>query len=290
METPDVTCKRIAKLLSEELPEAPYWIQPYLLPLSGVMLVGGLTKIGKSFVLMEMARALALGKSPFGCSSLQASQCRVLLVECEVGERSLKQRFSGILKKDNIQEIEDHLWYVSKDPYLILNEERGQDRLRAYLEQIKPQVLILDPIGKLHTLDENSNSCIAELFNIIDRLVDMGRKECGLSVIFSHHFGKPARGNFLEAQDPLDIYNFRGASKWVDNPDTVVTLSDCGPLSTEHKAWRLRSRWITRHGPEIPDMYLTVNKENRGEVLFEAFHGEVKRKKLEGLEKKKIFD
>lgn len=293
--TPSVASP-IDDLILQDLPPQPYWIEPFVLPKRGMMLFGGEAKVGKSMVMLELCRALALGEPPFGVPDfLVPEPARVLLIECELGIYGLKDRAGQILKKD-LQRLRDskNFWYVSKDPYLSLSSKQGVEGIVRLVEEVKPNVLCLDPIGKLHTADENSNTEVAKILNRLERIQKTGEAQ-EMSLVISHHFGKPAKedSRFASASDGLSPYEFRGASKWFDNPDTLVTMKRVAEL--KNKAWRLRSRWTLRHGAGRPDILITINKYGTLEARYEGLAADViaepdpETKDEETDKKKKLF-
>lgn len=169
-------------------------------------------------------------------------------------------------------ETDDRLWYVSRVPQLQLNSMEGRDLLCRLIEQAEANVLMIDPIGKCHTYDENSNTDIARLWAHLETIQWQYRAE-SLSLVISHHFGKPSTDPKYH-RDPLDINNFRGASKWISDPDTLVAVQRLGDISGPYKAWRLKVGFTLRHGEGLPDMILTVNRDNDRRVLFEKFASE----------------
>lgn len=267
---------RISELIESDLPQDPVWIGPSVLPKSSKMIFGGQAATGKSMVMLSMARALALGEEkPLGCDLFQIPRpTRVLLIEHELKPYGLQTRVKKLFQDIEPSVLEDNFWYVSGEPSLQFSSSEGREEIGRIVETVKPEVLILDPIGKMHYGDENDNAAIARLMYYLDVLIKQG-KEWGMSIIFSHHFGKPsdnpqASGN----RDKLDPYNFRGASKWKDDPDVRVTMERRERLLTPHQSWRIRTRWLTRQGEELPDIWFTVNKDDDMRVLFEKIEAE----------------
>ena len=257
-------------LVAKEIIDEPAWIGSYLLPKGGRLLFGGETKCGKSFLLLELARALSLVHPPFACDLFPVNDgARVLVVEQELGEKGLQDRVRRIFSDSSTG---DRLWYVSKVPQIQLNSMEGRDLLCRLIDQTECNVLMLDPIGKCHTYDENSNTDIARLWSHLETIQWQYRAE-SLSLVISHHFGKPSTDPKY-VRDPLDINNFRGASKWISDPDTIVAVQKLGAIVGPHKAWRLKVGFTLRHGEELPPMILTVNRDDDRRVLFEKFAGE----------------
>ena len=253
----------LSDLLSREVEKIPSWLEPGILPKHGIMLLGGEAKIGKSLILGSLARSLVTGEAPFGMEGLAAPErARVLLVDQEVGEYGLQKRCRPMLADLPPEAYAERLMYVTKDPDLMLDKEKGLKALWEYVDSAQPNVLILDPVGKMISVDENDNIEIAKVFHSLERL-QKDFYHLGLSIILSHHFLKPPRTTRdREGFDPLESYNFRGAGKWKDAPDTLVTVSRGDKLPLPHQAWSLNMRILPRHAEEPPDIHLKVN-ENR---------------------------
>lgn len=237
------------------------------------MLFGGPPKIGKTFVATSLARSLSVGERLFESPLFWTPEvARVLLIEQELGEAGLKKRVVPVFRDLEPKKYADNLWYVSKIPELLLDQPDGRKILWDLVEAVQPNVVILDPMGQIHQYDENDNTAVGKLFSHFEQLKADFKKN-DLSLVISHHFGKPLRGRDAESYDPLDPQNFRGSSRWFGNPDTIVTFDRGKNLKTFHTAWELRARFTLRHGEELPDMLLTVNEK---QDLRVRYHGGTK--------------
>lgn len=266
--TPSVKPGRFSDLIAKEVERIPAWIEPGIVTKHGITLLGGEAKIGKSLILGSLARALAVGEDPFLAPGLSVPQkARVLVVDQEVGEFGLQKRCTPMLADLDFHRYEDRLWYVTKDVNLMLDSSAGVAALTRHIEEVQPNVVILDPIGKMFTFDENNNVEVAKLGHALEKLIAKFH-HLGLSFILSHHFGKPPKGQSKEDHDPLESYNFRGASKWKDFPDTLITVSRGDRMATPHQAWRIDMRILPRHAEEPPDMHLTVNEKQDFRVRY----------------------
>lgn len=234
------------------------------------MILGGGAGIGKSWTLLSMGRALSLGERPFACPMFSVDRpARVLLIEHELKPYGLQIRVKKVFEGVSLQALEDTFWYVSGEPALQFSSPEGRAGIERLVDEIQPEVLLLDPIGKMHYFDENDNGEISRLMYYLDVLLKRGRS-WGMSLVFTHHFGKPSNDpRVRDFVDPLDAYSFRGASKWKDDPDIRVTWTKGQYLATAWPAWKMTSRWLTRQGEQMADLVFTFNKNNDGRVLFD---------------------
>ncbi|MBR6498914.1 MAG: AAA family ATPase, partial [Clostridia bacterium] len=144
------------------------------------MLISGSSKAGKSFLLMELCIALAEGKSWLG---FPCKKSRVLYVNLEIDPASCINRFANIYKA---------LGYDRKNANdIIIWNLRGH---AVPLDQLVPKLIrrvrdqhldaiVIDPIYKVITGDENSASDMAMFCNQFDRICN----ETGCSAIYCHH-------------------------------------------------------------------------------------------------------
>lgn len=210
--------------ISDELPSLTYLADalknPIILPetlISGVlrvghkMIVSGSSKAGKSFLLIELALALASGMTwlGFGCKI-----SRVLYINLEIDPASCINRFKTIMETKRID-------FKHADNITIWNL-RGNalpmDKLVSKLiRRIKNQnysAVIIDPIYKVITGDENNASEMGKFCNYFDRICS----ETGCSAIYCHHHSKGAQGQ-KKAQD-----RGSGSGVFARDPDAIIDL------------------------------------------------------------------
>lgn len=152
------------------------------------MLLAGPSKAGKSFALIELCICIAEGKpwlERFGCT-----QGKVLYINLELDRPSCLHRFKDVYAAlgyapDNVGRID--VWNlrgasVPMDklaPRLIRRAAK-----RGYI------AVVLDPIYKVITGDENSADQMAKFCNQFDLVC----RELGCAVIYCHHHSKGAQG------------------------------------------------------------------------------------------------
>ena len=152
------------------------------------MLLAGPSKAGKSFALIELCISIAEGVpwlGRFGCS-----QGKILYVNMEIDRASFLARMQAVyealeLQPHNLQNIV--VWNLRGVPL------RFQQFVPAVVRRAKRDgctAIIIDPIYKLGTGDENSARAITQFCNGIDLIAE----QTGCSVIYCHHHSKGAQG------------------------------------------------------------------------------------------------
>ena len=175
------------------------------------MLISGSSKAGKSFLLMELSIAIAEGKPWLG---FPCRKGRVLYVNLEIDPASCVNRFIKIYNA--LGYARTHI-----DDIIIWN-------LRGHavpLDQLVPKLIrrvrdqhldaiIIDPIYKVITGDENSASDMAAFCNQFDRICN----ETGCSTIYCHHHSKGAQG----AKRAMDRAS--GSGVFARDPDAQLDM------------------------------------------------------------------
>ena len=235
--------ERVKDLYSKPFTEAPCYVSGGVIPRSGIVLMGGQAKIGKTFLLLDLAHNLGHGGDLWRLDYKVVEPVPVLYFEQEVGETEFQRRVK--LRYDRLgHEPPENFFYVSKMKNFMLDTNEGQMRLSKEIKATGAKVVIIDPIGRCLLGDENDNSVIGKFFHRLDQTL---LEHPGLTLVISHHFGKPRKD---DDYDPLDPYNFRGASKFFDAPDALITLCPMSPRPGEWK--RIKGRMRLRQGEEPP--------------------------------------
>lgn len=247
------------------------------------MLFGGETKIGKSLIMMELVRNLVTGEQPLNHPQFfVAEKARVLMIEQELGpwglQKRIKTAYQGIEKS-----IEDNVYFVSQDPEFVIGENaKIKEHLIRYIKELGINVLFLDPMNRLHCLNENDNQDVGFIFRTMEGVIDACR-DLGTSIVFSHHFRKKPMGRDVQGYDILDPNNFSGSYKWTSQPGTLVCIhrhTKNEPMLNEQgkRMWELSTGWTIRNGEPIDEFSLTVNANSDLRVGFRSL-GRIKDKK-----------
>lgn len=212
--------------ISDNLPEcesaADFWENmPDLAPplIDGVlrqghkMLIAGPSKAGKSFALIELCIALAEGRDWLG---FKCAQGRVLYVNLELDGASCKHRFRDVY--DALGMTPKNLANI--DIWNLRGRSVPMDRLAAPLIRRAKKggymAVIIDPIYKVITGDENSADQMAHFCNQFDKVC----AEVGCAVIYCHHHSKGAQGG------KRSMDRASGSGVFARDPDALLDLTE----------------------------------------------------------------
>lgn len=200
------------------------------------MLISGPSKAGKSFALMELSIAIAEGKSWL---SFPCKKGRVLYVNLEIDPASCIMRFMKIYdalgwKKQHMDDIV--IWNLRGHAVPL---DKLVPKLIRRVHDQHFDAIIVDPIYKVITGDENNASDMALFCNQFDRICTA----TGCATIYCHHHSKGAQG----AKKAMDRAS--GSGVFARDPDAQLDLTPL-ELTDDIKnyvqdgnatAWRLES-------------------------------------------------
>jgi len=259
-------------LLAEPEPR-PALIGRGILPERTKLIIGGAPKIGKSYIVLNVALGLASGTPLFGAKYRSGvpvfpvpHAVRVLYVEQEIGDSSLRKRLRALITADHAAELE--LYLKSRDTKMRMDTPEGRDFLDAEIGACKPRVVIIDPLAKFHLSDENS----AQHMGAVMRVADHWIEEHGCAVIIVHHTGHPNPQFPRRGGDRL-----RGSTAVYGDADTIISVDRQSPATTKEPIFKLD--FETRHDEPLEPVYIKKLKSGMISYLGEDY-GEVQTREL----------
>ncbi len=210
------------------------------------MLVAGPSKAGKSYALIELCTAIAEGTSWFG---FRCTQGKVLYVNLELDRASCLHRFKDVyialsitprgLKNIDIWNLRGKSVPMDKlAPKLIRRANK-----KNYL------AIVIDPIYKVITGDENSADQMAHFCNQFDKICT----ELGCAVIYCHHHSKGSQGG-KRSMDRVS-----GSGVFARDPDALLDLTELevtdSVRTAEENAFVCKKclEWILRFKPDFKE-------------------------------------
>ena len=175
------------------------------------MLVAGPSKAGKSYSLIELTIAIAEGASWLG---FPCAQGKVMYVNLELDRASCLHRFRDVyealrLPPKNLGNID--IWNLR-------GKSVPMDKLAPKLIRRAAKknyiAIVIDPIYKVITGDENSADQMAHFCNQFDKVCT----ELGCAVIYCHHHSKGSQGG------KRSMDRASGSGVFARDPDALLDL------------------------------------------------------------------
>ena len=203
------------------------WLIDQLWTTQAVGILGGTPKSYKTWMALEMAVAVASGSPCLATFAVPAAR-PVLLYAAEDSASELRLRLESLAQHHAIPLAHLDIGVITVDA-LRLDRTVDQQRLLATLLQHRPALLILDPLVRLHAIDENAAGEIAALLGYLRAL----QRQSGSAIALVHH----AKKN-IAAQGGAG-YSLRGSSDlyaWVDSFLYLRRHHSQLMLSAEHRS------------------------------------------------------
>jgi hypothetical protein len=213
--------------LQSACPSTPPWLIEQLWSANAVGIVGGMPKSLKTWLALEMAVAVASGSSCLGQFAVPVAG-PVLLYAAEDSQTSLRGRLESLVHQRGLRLADVDLRVIIEQS-LRLDRAADQERLEATLTLHRPALLILDPLVRLHAIDENAAGEIAALLGYLRLL----QRKTGTAIGLVHHARKNISPNAGAG------YSLRGSSDlyaWVDSFLYLRRHHGQVLLSAEHRS------------------------------------------------------
>lgn len=195
----------------ENLPELAPTLIDGLLRQGHKMLIAGPSKAGKSFLQIEMCIAIAEGKQWLNWACTQG---KIMYVNLELDRASCLHRFKDVYQAlgwqpKNLKNID--IWNLR-------GKSRPMDKLAPMLIRRAAKknyiAIVIDPIYKVITGDENSADQMSNFCNQFDKVCT----ELGVAVIYCHHHSKGSQGG----KKSMDRAS--GSGVFARDPDALIDL------------------------------------------------------------------
>src|SRR5271156_5001558 len=216
---------RVGDIQNQE--NAQRWLVEGLWCASSVGVIGGAPKCAKTWLGLDIALSVATGTPCLGKYNVP-ERGPVLVYLAEDALRAVRERVDGMARHRglDLEEVEIH---VITAPVLRLDQDRGSTRLWETARRLRPRLLLLDPLVRLHGIDENRAGEVAELLGYFRSL----QRELGLSVLLVHHTRKNAADGVAAGQGLRgsgDIHAFGDSNLYLRRTEDHLILS------SEHRA------------------------------------------------------
>jgi len=249
---------RVGEIRSEASTQR--WLVEGLWGASSVGVIGGAPTCAKTWLGLDMALSVATGTPCLGKYAVPELG-PVLIYLAEDALPIVRERIEGMTRHRGLDLGQAEIYAITA-PVLRLDRERDRARLWETARHLRPKLLLLDPLVRLHGIDENHAGEVAELlayFRLLQRQFD-------LSVVLVHHTRKNAAGGVAAGQGLRgsgDIHAFGDSNLYLRRTrDHLV-------LSSEHRA-------APASAPVYLELVATDAKTIHLEVIAELRDGSTK--------------
>ena len=262
---------RVGEIVSEESTQR--WLVEGRWGARSVGVIGGAPKCAKTWLGLDMALSVATGTACLGKYAVPEPG-PVLVYLAEDALLAVRERVEGMARHRGLDVAQVAIHVITAP---VLRLDRGPDRARLLetTRRLRPRLLVLDPLVRLHGIDENNAGEVAELLAYFRSL----QRQLELSVLLVHHTRKNAVGGVAAGQGlrgSSDIHAFGDSNLYLRRTREHLVLS------SEHRA-------APASAPVYLDLVATDAETAHLEVV--ADFGELSRAELrDGNEKRRSLE
>src|SRR5712692_11320025 len=184
MSAPAPTVLSLAQLLERQSPTPPpCLVEPGLLPVQGILFIGGEPKVGKSLLVANLALSLAAGADRIGFPIPAAR--RVLVCQFELPVAQFVSRLA-VMRRALGASADERLLVDTRAAGHLLSAAPGLGHFVAAAQAAAAEVIVLDPLYSTHDQDENDTRAMAALCQSLLRLRDASQA----ALVVVHHVRK----------------------------------------------------------------------------------------------------
>ncbi len=203
--------KSLGELMGIEFPKIMWRIES-MLPIAGKGIFSGVAGVGKSWILAELARCVALGVPFLG--KFPVAQTNVLILDEDMGFQELQRRWKQL---PNVEDLHSKIFFLSLTN-LRLDSKDDIQCIQKVIESNNIGLLIIDPLIGTHSFDENDAKAMRKFF---DQFKEFKIKN--ISILFAHHHRKQS---FLGRKNLLE--GIRGSSGIVADIESALAVEEDG--------------------------------------------------------------
>lgn len=216
---------RIGELPRED--NAERWLVQELWGASSVGVIGGAPKCSKTWLGLDLALSVATGTACLGKYAVpEPGPALVYLAEDALPV--VRERVAGMARHRGL-DLDGVEIHVITAPILRLDREPHRTGLFETAKRLRPRLLLLDSLVRLHGIDENHAGEVAGLLAYFRSL----QRQLDLSVVLVHHSRKNAAAGVAAGQGlrgSSDLHAFGDSNLYLRRTKERLVLS------TEHRA------------------------------------------------------
>ena len=229
----------------EERPQQQHWLVEELWARQAVGIIGGEPKCGKSFLALDIAVAVAAGV-PCLRRFPAARTGPVLMYAAEDAGHIVRSRLEGIAKAAGTT-FETLDIAVIDVPALRLDHRNDRQRLLDTVARVAPRLLVLDPLVRLHGVDENAAGEVAPILGFLRDL----QRRFETAVLLVHHARKSGAARPGQAlRGSSELHAWGDSNLYLRRRDKQILMT------VEHRA-----------APGLNDIQIELADDGQGPAL-----------------------
>jgi hypothetical protein len=201
------------------------WLVRTLWTRHAVGLISGHPKVGKTWLGLDVAISVASGTPCLGRFPVD-DPGPALVYLAEDALPRVRERLASLCALRSLR-LDALPLYVITATSLRLDDHADRQRLEATLARLAPRLLVLDPLVRLHSGDENDVRYVSALLGFLRAL----SRRHHLAIALVHHMSKKNRRQLGQS--------LRGSSDlwaWADSAAYLTRVKSHVLLSVEHRA------------------------------------------------------
>lgn len=229
------------------------WLVEPLWTRAAVGFIGGVPKLGKTWLGLDLALSVATSTSCLGRYAVK-DPGRALVYLAEDHTSVVRQRLEGLCRARGLDIAKVDVDVITA-PSLRLDLERDQERLLETVRLRRPRVVLLDPLVRLHRMDENSAGDVSGLLAFLRDL----QRACDVAVVLVHHMRKTGGASGQSLRGSGDFH------AWIDSGCYLRRTRDGVVLRVEHRS-------AASPDPILLELTSDNDGENARLVVIDAAH------------------
>ncbi len=207
----------------EPEPEGDRWLVEELWTRRAVGVLGGPPKALKSWLGLDIALSVASGTDCLSRFPVRETGS-VLAYLAEDAAEEVRARTAALAKGRGLG-LDGLDLFVITSPVLWLDEPEHRERLASTIEKLRPKLLLLDPLVRLHRQDENDVRSVSALLGHLREL----NRTYDVAIVLVHHTSKKERAHPGQAlRGSGDIYAWLDAGLYLGKKNGIL-------LTVEHR-------------------------------------------------------
>lgn len=247
---PPMSVKEILEIPESERPE---FLVKNLIPENGITAIAGHPGCGKSWLMMELARAVATGTNFLQHNDMQSKQSNVLIVDEESGIWEMRRRM------ELLQFNEDEPIHFFSLNQFKLDSDESVSYLLDVCKEYHIGLIVFDPFVAMHTGVENNAEEMQSVMSAMQKF-----NEIGVTAVFIHHHRKGGIGG-------NGGMSLRGSSAILGRLDSLIVIEK----SEDDVSQTLTLKHVkSRRGKNAKSMKIAMVQSDEDSPIELLFSGE----------------